>query len=280
MIYEHEIPSQSHLYFGATAKLKRQIETVASEILLNSGYDEIVTPLLSYHQHQSIDEKKLIKFSDEYNHTLSLRFDSTLDVVRLITKRLGRSTENKKWFYIQPIFQYPSIQKYQVGAELIENSNLFFSINDSIKIFQKLNLLPILQISNINIPKLIAKELNISIELFKNANLEEILNINLPWLNKLVYLRELSQIDDIIMDVPNSIKQELEQIKTLAKQIKYDNLVISPLYYAKMRYYDNLFFRFFKQNSTLGMGGNYQYQNMNSSGFALYIDELIEELIK
>ena len=280
MIYEHEIPSQSHLYFGATAKLKRQIETVASEILLNSGYDEIVTPLLSYHQHQSIDEKKLIKFSDEYNHTLSLRFDSTLDVVRLITKRLGRSTENKKWFYIQPIFQYPSIQKYQVGAELIENSNLFFSINDSIKIFQKLNLSPILQISNINIPKLIAKELNISIELFKNANLEEILNINLPWLNKLVYLRELSQIDDIIIDVPNSIKQELEQIKTLAKQIKYDNLVISPLYYAKMRYYDNLFFRFFKQNSTLGMGGSYRYQNMNSSGFALYIDELIEELIK
>ena len=280
MIYEHEIPSQSHLYFGTSAKLKRQIETVASEILLDSGYEEILTPLLSYHQHQSIDEKKLIKFSDEQNHTLSLRFDSTLDVVRLITKRLGRSTKNKKWFYIQPIFQYPSIQKYQVGAELIENSNLFFSINDSIKIFQKLNLSPILQISNINIPKLIAKELNVSIELFKSANLEEILNINLPWLNKLVYLRELSQIDDIITDVPQSIKQELEQIKTLAKQIKYDNLVISPLYYAKMRYYDNLFFRFFKQNHTFGMGGNYRYQNMNSSGFALYIDELIEELIK
>ncbi len=280
MIYEHEIPNQSNLYFGHSAKIKRYIENVSSEILINKGYEEILTPLLSYHQHQYIDEKELIKFFDEQNNTISLRCDSTLDVVRVIVKRLDRSTKNRKWFYIQPIFQYPSVQKYQVGAEWIGNSNLLNNIHDSIDIFKALNIYPMLQISNINIPKLISKELNIPIELFQNLNLEKLLNLNISWLNKLIYLQELSQIDNIILDVPVTLKVELENIKKLCNKINYNNLVISPLYYAKMRYYDNLFFRFFKQNHTLGMGGVYNYQNINSSGFALYIDELIEELIK
>ncbi len=280
MIYEHEIPNQSNLYFGHSAKIKRYIENVSSEILINKGYEEILTPLLSYHQHQYIDEKELIKFFDEQNNTISLRCDSTLDVVRVIVKRLDRSTKNRKWFYIQPIFQYPSVQKYQVGAEWIGNSDLLNNIHDSIDIFKALDIYPMLQISNINIPKLISKELNIPIELFQNLNLEKLLNLNISWLNKLIYLQELSQIDNIILDVPVTLKVELENIKKLCNKINYNNLVISPLYYAKMRYYDNLFFRFFKQNHTLGMGGVYNYQNINSSGFALYIDELIEELIK
>ena len=44
MIEEHEIPKGSRLYFGKSAKLKREIEAVASELLDSSGFEEIVTP--------------------------------------------------------------------------------------------------------------------------------------------------------------------------------------------------------------------------------------------
>jgi histidyl-tRNA synthetase len=103
MIFEHEIPSGSKLYFGESARVKREIEYVASEALDNLGFDEIVTPLFSYHQHKCFDEQKiLVRVADEENHEVTLRADSTADVVRIVTKRLGRSTESKKWFYIQP----------------------------------------------------------------------------------------------------------------------------------------------------------------------------------
>ena len=52
MIFEHEIPSGSKLYFGESAKVKREIEFVSAELLENLGFEEIVTPLFSYHQRE------------------------------------------------------------------------------------------------------------------------------------------------------------------------------------------------------------------------------------
>ena len=117
MIFEHEIPSGSRLYFAKTAKIKREIENIASETLYGLGFEEIVTPLFSYHQHESFDEQKpLVRLNDEENHEVTLRADSTADVVRIVTKRLGRSTESKKWFYIQPTVTFPTKEQYQIGA--------------------------------------------------------------------------------------------------------------------------------------------------------------------
>ncbi len=280
MIYEHEIPSQSRLYFGKSAKLKRDIEAIASDILYQEHYEEIVTPVFSYHQHDSINEQELIRFSDRQNHIISLRADSTLDIVRIITKRLGKSSDQKKWFYIQPVYKFPSLEVNQIGAEEIENSDLSLSINDSAKVLNALDLKPLLQISNINIPRLITKELNLSLELFKNANLEEILNLNIPWLSQLAYLQNISQIDALIEEVPEVLKAELLKIKSLSEAINYPDIVIAPLYYAKMQYYDNLFFRYIQNNETLGMGGNYNHRDLNATGFALYTDKLIEEMSK
>jgi hypothetical protein len=36
MIYEHEIPTGSKLYFGESAKLKRKLENVASDVHTNN----------------------------------------------------------------------------------------------------------------------------------------------------------------------------------------------------------------------------------------------------
>eukprot|EP01156_Anaeramoeba_ignava_P001592 Anaeramoba_ignava/a1617_5.p1 GENE.a1617_5~~a1617_5.p1 ORF type:complete len:127 (-),score=2.85 a1617_5:94-474(-) len=125
MIFEHEIPKGSRLYFGKAAKAKRELEYKISTLLDNRGFEEVVTPNFSYSQHQSIaNERKLIKFSDEKNEQVSLRADSTLDVVRIITKRLGRTTDHKKWFYVQPIFTYPSSEDYQIGCEWICHDNI------------------------------------------------------------------------------------------------------------------------------------------------------------
>ena len=45
MILEHEIPNGTKLYFGNSAKVKRSIENIASEILYDNGFEEIVTPV-------------------------------------------------------------------------------------------------------------------------------------------------------------------------------------------------------------------------------------------
>ena len=70
MIFEHEIPSGSRLYFGQSAKIKREIESIASETLEMLGFEEIVTPLFSYHQHecfedQSRAEEFMMKLSED-----------------------------------------------------------------------------------------------------------------------------------------------------------------------------------------------------------------------
>ena len=280
MIYEHEIPTGSKLYFGESAKLKRKLETVASELFYDAGFEEIVTPYFSYHQHQSIDAKELLRFSDEQNHIVSLRADSTMDVVRLSTKRVDRTTNHSKWFYIQPVFRYPSHEVHQIGAELIGEENLSLSIATSLSIFEKFELKPLLHVSNINIPKIISQMLNLDLKIFEKGELQKLLALDIPWLTKLTCLQTLEELEAVITEVPDVLKVELEKLKALSAHMAYDNVVFSPLYYVKMRYYNALFFRFIYKNYTLGSGGSYDCEGIGSSGFGLYTDDLIEILIK
>jgi histidyl-tRNA synthetase len=280
MIDEHEIPTGSKLYFGKSAKLKRSIEAVSSELLEDAGFEEIATPFFSYHQHKSLNEKEIIRFSDEQNHLISLRADSTLDVVRLMTKRLGRSTKQNKWFYIQPVFKYPSLEVNQIGAEFIGNDDLSSSIELCGEVFKKFDLLPLVHISNIKIPKMIAEELNLDLGIFERAELHKILSLNIDWLEKLACLQNPEDIDEVIKVVPDNIKIELEKMKALYKKLEYKNVHFSPLYYVNMRYYDELFFRFIEKNSTLAKGGSYISEGIESTGFGLYTDALIETIIR
>lgn len=280
MIYEHEIPTGSKLYFGKSAKLKRELETAASELFYEAGFEEIVTPYFSYHQHQNIDAKELLRFSDEENHIISLRADSTMDVVRLSTKRVDRTTNQSKWFYIQPVFRYPSHEVHQIGAELIGEDNLGLSIATSLSIFEQFELKPLLHVSNINIPKIISQMLGLDLKIFEKGELQKLLALDIPWLTKLTCLQTKSELEAVIQEVPEQLKAELEKLKALSLHIAYDNVVFSPLYYVKMRYYNALFFRFIYKNYTLGSGGSYDCEGVGSSGFGLYTDDLIEILIK
>ena len=279
MMLEHEIPSGTKLYFGKTAKIKREIEATASDVLYGAGYEELITPLFSYHQHLSIaDEKELIRVNDTQNYQLTLRADSTIDVVRLLDKRLGRNTTHQKWFYIQPIYMYPSKEIYQIGAEYIGEKNLSSVLQSAIDIVNALEIKPLLQISNIRIPELISQELGIDLEDFKHINIQKLLDNKVSWLKEIIYLERLEDIDAVIEVVPDVIKHELRRMKELAQNIEYDNFVLAPLYYAKMLYYDELYFRMIEKNDVFARGGRYVNDEVTSVGFALYTDKIIEKL--
>jgi histidyl-tRNA synthetase len=274
MIFEHEIPSGSRLYFGESAKIKREIESIASKTLDALGFEEIVTPLFSYHQHECFDDQKpLVRLNDEENHEVTLRADSTADVVRIVTKRLGRSTESKKWFYIQPTVTFPTKEQYQVGAEVIEGT--FEKIAETTtKLLAQIGAEPVMQIANIRIPHLLNEKYGVSLDVLKSMNVEQIMATDLPWIEQLVRINSVKDLNDISV-FPDDIKAELEKIKEATQKVAYSNMVISPLFYAKMRYYDSLTFRMFDANNLLAMGGIYTINGVEAAGFALYTDECI-----
>ena len=277
-VYEHEIPNGSKLYFANSAKLKRQIEQKASEILENEGFSEIVTPFFSYHQHLSVDATNLLRFSDSLNHEISLRADSTVDTVRIVLRRL-KANESKRWFYIQPVFRYPSQEIYQIGAELIGENDVLKSINIVAKLLNELKMDTFLQVSNIQIPRVICEILSVPIEIFENGQMEKILSQNVPWLSALALLKSVDELDEVIKISPSKLKEPLENLRNLASALEYKNLRIVPLYYSKMRYYDSLFFRFLRNNRIIASGGSYEIDGKINSGFDVYTDALIEEKI-
>lgn len=278
MMLEHEIPSGSKLYFGESAKIKREIENIASDILSQKGFEEIATPVFSYHQHKSIaNERELIKINDEKNNSISLRADSTIDVVRIIQKRLGRNTEHKKWFYIQPVYRYPTDEQYQIGVEYMGENKLSSVLNIAVNIFEALEVKPIIQISNMMIPKILVEMFDeLELDDFRHVNIEKLLNLKIEWLQKLVYLQYKEQIDELLEIIPEALKYELQKMKNLCEAVSFGNVVLAPIYYAKMLYYDELFFRVIDKNEVLARGGRYKDSQINSVGFAIYTDVLIE----
>ncbi len=278
MIFEHEIPSGSRLYFGKSAKVKREIESIASETLEALGFEEIVTPLFSYHQHDAFDElTPLVRLNDTHNNEVTLRADSTADVVRIVTKRLGRSTASKKWFYIQPIVTFATKEQYQIGAEVIGGSFVEVA-QTTATLLGKLDETPIMQISNIQIPHLLNEKYGISLDVLKSTHIEQIIQADLPWIEQLVKVHRVEDLNNLEV-FPQDIKAELEKIKAAALSVEYPHIVISPLFYAKMRYYDSLTFRMFEGNALIATGGTYNIDGVEAAGFALFTDECIASKI-
>ena len=275
--FDHEIPNGSRLYFGKSAQLKRELENKASEILVKNGFSEILTPYFSYHQHLSVAPQKLLKLSDPTNHELALRADSTVDVVRIVRKRL-KDDKLRRLFYIQPTFKYPSDEFYQIGAELIGEKNLPLAIKIAQEFFKEFDLVPALQLSNIEIPKKICEILNLPLEIFEKGKIETLLDQNLPWLDATARATSLKDVQALRTQVPEELKPCLDEILNLG--VDYEHIRVSLLYYSKMRYYDALFFRFLDAGAVYCNGGNYEIDGLKSSGFALLVDALIEKIMQ
>jgi len=277
MIFEHEIPTGSRLYFGKFAKLKRHIETISSEFLEKNDFEEILTPNFSYSGHQSIDDdRSLITLADEVNNTLALRADSTLDVVRIISKRLGRATLHKKWFYIQPVFTYPANETYQIGVEWIGHHCISEIINLNCQLLNTLEIESLVQIANINIPLIIAKEYDIDIKLFKNAEIGALFELDFIWLTKLISVKTAEGLNNILDILPTCLQEECKKLISIANNVEYQNVNISPIYYSAMKYYDDIYYRVIKDHLTIAKGGGYKSNGINSLGFAVYTDNLLK----
>nr|WP_315055508.1 ATP phosphoribosyltransferase regulatory subunit [uncultured Campylobacter sp.] len=275
--FDHEIPNGSRLYFGKSAQLKRELENKASEILVKNGFSEILTPYFSYHQHLSVAPQKLLKLSDPTNHELALRADSTVDVVRIVRKRL-KDDKLRRLFYVQPTFKYPSDEFYQIGAELIGEKNLPLAIKIAQEFFKEFDLMPALQLSNIEIPKKICEILNLPLEIFEKGKIETLLEQNLPWLDATARATSLKDVQALRVQVPEELVPCLDEILSLG--VDYEHIRVSLLYYSKMRYYDALFFRFLDAGAVYCNGGNYEIDGLKSSGFALLVDALIEKIMQ
>ena len=275
--FDHEIPNGSRLYFGKSAQLKRELENKASEILVKNGFSEILTPYFSYHQHLSVAPQKLLKLSDPTNHELALRADSTVDVVRIVRKRL-KDDKLRRLFYVQPTFKYPSDEFYQIGAELIGEKNLPLAIKIAQEFFKEFDLMPALQLSNIEIPKKICEILNLPLEIFEKGKIETLLDQNLPWLDATARATSLKDVQALRAQAPEELKPCLDEILNLG--VDYEHIRVSLLYYSKMRYYDALFFRFLDAGAVYCNGGNYEIDGLKSSGFALLVDALIEKIMQ
>jgi histidyl-tRNA synthetase len=284
MIFEHEIPAGSRLYFGKTAKIKREIESKSASILESLGFEEIVTPLFSYHQKESFENSKdLIRLSDDRNHEVNLRADSTVDVIRIITKRLGRSIEHKKWFYIQPLFNFPTKERYQVGAELIGGS-IVEACNTSIDILKALEIYPSLQI-----PEILNKRYGVLIEHIESMNIQKLLEYGFEWMAELIAIQHREDLADLEQNsnFPADIKEQLMIIKEFVDEVEYEDVIISPLFYTKFRYYDSLIFRLFEGNSLFSKGGYYSIddikfgdESVRYCGFSIEIDRCIAKIVQ
>jgi hypothetical protein len=166
-------------------------------------------------------------------------------------------------------------------VENIGSENLDEMANLSMEILKRFDINPLLQISNIKIPKILSEQFSeLELDDFKHINIDKILSLNIDWLKKLVYLQYENQLDELIEIVPKYLKNELIKLKNFVKNVSYENLVIAPLYYSKMLYYEELFFRVIENNSVYARGGEYKVDNQTSVGFAIYTDELLERVGK
>ena len=272
MIGEYEIPKGSKLYFGESARAKRAIETKAVEILSRHGFEEIVTPLFSYHQNS---QQEVIRFGDEANHAVAIRADSALEVVRLILKRLGRSTEHRRWFYVQPVFRYPTQELHQIGAESMGSDDLSAMIRLCGEVLSALGLKPVLQIGSIAVLDEVQKLLDLPPETLQRHNLNQLFDRTEPWLKPLIELSDLADLSAAIAVAPQSLKPLLESLGETARQSGWQKAALSPLYHADMAYYDERYFRFLLNGKQLAMGGTYESGEGRACGFALYTDTLI-----
>jgi len=269
MIFAHDIPDGAKLYFGKKAKIKREIEHIASEVFENEEYEEIVSPYFSYHQLEALDEKELIRFTDLENRTLALRGDSSIDIIRIVLKRL--KSEAKKWFYIQPVFRAPSTEIYQIGAEWLEG-NLSDVLKTNINILRRVDKNYPLIISHIKIPKSVCEITGLELEDIKKMRIDKFKE---PWL---VDLLNITKIDDLKgKKFPDSINVYLEEMVEIAKSVDYDT-ILAPLYVANLRYYTGVFYRFIHKNDVIAKGGEYEVEGIRSVGFSIYTDNLLKDI--
>ena len=149
----------------------------------------------------------------------------------------------------------------------------------SIKLLQKQNISPLLQIANIAIPKILNEKYGLNLEDIKAMNIDNLLNDAPDWVSSLIHVQKPEDLSDLSI-YPDDIAKELQKLLDAVSTLEYENIVLSPMYYARMRYYDSLMFRAFEGNTMFATGGTYEIDETKAAGFALYVDKCVDRLLK
>lgn len=278
MIFEHETPEGTKLYFGKSARIKRELESTACEIFYKHQFEEIITPYFSYLQHQhNFSDRHLIRLSSQNNHQISLRYDSTIDTIRTITKRLERATSHKHWFYIQPVFSYPTNEIYQIGAESIYTSDLHPMITMGLEILSRCGVRALLQFSNVKVLELCMSEIGLDRESYRALSMREI-EQKAQFMRDLGRINSLEDLDEFLPRSPMFLRFELERLSHKAHACGHEQIIISPLEMPFVDYYDDVVFRAFSGNKTLMLGGKYKIQDCLCCGFGIYTDNVLRNI--
>ncbi|MDE5603528.1 MAG: ATP phosphoribosyltransferase regulatory subunit [Helicobacter sp.] len=283
MILSHEIPQGSKLYFGKSARVKRNLENLVSKILYENGYEEIVTPTFAYLQHQrDIQNREFVRINNQYNQQIVLRNDSTIDAIRLLAPHLKGENIGKKWFYIQPIFTYPTTEFYQIGVENLENCDIVSFIQMSLEILNQVQIQPFLQITNVKISQICSQIFNIPFVAFEKIDISVIENAH-PFMAKLLEVQDLQSFQCVFEEIykfslPKDLEQALKNLLETAQNLQEQKLIISPLYCPPMPYYNGMLFRFFLDNQTIILGGDYEILEQKACGFGIYTDYMMLHL--
>ncbi len=278
MILEHEIPEGSKLHFGLSAALKRKVENLSANLFYAHGFEEIVSPTFVYQEHQkSFLNRNVIHLSSEKNNQIAMRNDSTIDVIRIITKRLGRSTTQKKWFYIQPVFSYPTIEHNQIGVECLDEKEYPKILELGILLFKELGISPLLQITNARIAKVCAENTGIPYKDFATLHIEKLQSID--FLAKLLQVNDVVGLKAFLSICPAFLREEINHLLVLCA-CDYENLICAPLLPVPVEYYDDFFFRMALQNFTFLSGGISCIDGVQSCGFGIYTDSVVYHLLK
>ena len=94
--------------------------------------------------------------------------------------------------------------------------------------------------------------------------------------NKLISVKTFECLEKILDILPRCLEDECQKLITIAKNIEYKNVNVSPIYYSAMKYYDDIYYRVINENLTIAKGGGYKSNGINSLGFAIYTDNLLK----
>lgn len=129
------IPYGTRDFLPQEAMEKRNVENSLIEIFRQWGYDEVVTPIIEYLTTMTSGngrclEPHMFKFFDKNNETLTLRYEMTTPIARLVSSRMRDETLPLKLAYISNVFRYEQAQTgrqcefNQGGVELIGSSSV------------------------------------------------------------------------------------------------------------------------------------------------------------
>lgn len=122
----------------------------------------------------------------------------------------------KRWFYIQPIFIYPTTEVHQIGVENLENCDILPFIEMSLQVLNGITNFTkspdsyckkiFLQLSNVKIPQICAEIFGIPLSAFEKIDVGAIESAN-PLMAKLLRIYNKESLEAVLQntkDLPNN----------------------------------------------------------------------------